>query len=304
MKRNNYSFSLKLLLLLFIGCTTIPTSTDKNPTLLVGKIVFIGSNYVSNNGISFDGTITSGIDIILVNSENNEHLRLSVDGNGLLCANIQEGKYIIDELYIKKTAFDGAWADLYMNPAQKVLEIERGKVNNIGTIRWSLVDRKHSMIQSDNSLAVKVDFSKKYPKSNWNQKEWKYSQLSTNVFKMSDEKISYFVKSDNGLDSTHITIPKNMPDNVRIQLENDIKQRLNDYRIRGDTTYYVKSESGLDSVLLKVPKAMPEESRRRQEEVIRNQLKLQESRPNNNDTITTKNQERIIRSSIIVIKDE
>jgi len=229
---------------------------------------------------------------------------LPADGNGLLCANIQEGKYIIDELYIKKTAFDGAWADLYMNPAQKVLEIERGKVNNIGTIRWSLVDRKHSMIQSDNSLAVKVDFSKKYPKSNWNQKEWIYNKLSNNVYKLSDEKISYYVKTESGLDSTLVSIPKDMPENMRIQLEKDVIKRMNDFRAFGDTTYYVKSENGLDSVFLTVPKAMPEESRRKQEEFIRNKLKEQRSRPNNNDTITTKFQRRITGSGQIVIIDE
>jgi hypothetical protein len=267
-----FIFSVKLLLCLFVGCSAIPTSTEQNSTLLVGEIVFIGSDYISNNGISFSGTITSGIDITLRNTTTNELSRFSSDKNGLFYMNLKEGKYLIDELYIKREDNRGAWAYLYTNPPQKILEIEEGKVNNIGTIRWSFVDRKHDVLQTDNSFAVKMAFSKQFSKSNWNQKEWKYNPLSSNVIKSSDENVTYYLKSEGGQDSTRITIPQNMPEDIKKQIETDVLKRMNDIRLQGDTTYYIKSENGLDSVFIKIPKGLPEESKRRMEEHVKQQM--------------------------------
>lgn len=244
-----YIILVKLSLCFLIGCTSIPTSTEKNQILLVGEIVFVGSDYVSNNGISFDGTTSSGIEIILKNTANNEIFHISSNNTGLFHVNLKEGRYMIDELLIKKERYDGVGEYLYTNPAQKVLEIEKGKVNNIGTIRWSYIDRKHNTIQTDNSLAVKINFSKQFPKSNWNQKEWAYNKLSLETVKMSCETVTYYVKTDDGRDSTRITLPKEMSETSKQQIEPDLIKRMNNINSQGDTTYYVKSENELDSVL-------------------------------------------------------
>jgi hypothetical protein len=58
------------------------------------------------------------------------------------------------------------------------LEVERGKVNNIGTIQWSFVDRKHDAVQIDDLSDIKIKFSQKLSESVWNQKEWKYKKKS------------------------------------------------------------------------------------------------------------------------------
>ena len=271
-----YSFLAKLSLCFLICCKSVPISTERNPTLLVGEIVFLGNNYSSNNGISFNGVTTSGIDIVLKNTITNEIFRFSSDENGLFYINLQEGKYLIDELYLKKERHDGAWASIYTNPSQKALEIERGKVNNVGIINWSYVDRKHKIVQTDDSVTVKNLFSKQYPTSNWNQKEWKYNLLSSGIINNSGETVTYYLKSNEGRDSTRFTLPKDMPVEVRRQIEMEAIKRLNAIHAQGDTTYYIKSENGLDSAFLKIPKGLPEDEKQRMEEHMKSQLRERE----------------------------
>ena len=95
--------------------------------------------------------------------------------------NLQEGKYWIDEIYIRKYGDDGSWTSLYTHPVLKSVVVEGGKVNNSGTIQWSVIDRKHNIVQTDNSSDIKIKFSQKFPESAWNQIEWKYNQLSFEV---------------------------------------------------------------------------------------------------------------------------
>ena len=269
-----YSFLLKLSICFLIGCKTIiPMSTERNQTLLVGNIVFAGNNYISRNGISFNGTTNSGIEIILKNTDTNELFRFSSGKNGLFYISLQEGKYRIDELYIKKANNDGAWAYIYTNPSNKLLEIEKGKVNNVGTIRWFFTDGRHVVEKDDNSTVVKNEFSKQFSSSNWNQKEWQYSPFVVNVIKPSGEQVSYYLKTDDGRDSTHLTLPKDMPIEQRQQIEADALAKMTDRRIQGDTTYYVKSVNGLDSVLIKRPKMMPEDAIRDVEERMRQNMR-------------------------------
>ena len=268
-----YSFLVKLSVCFLIGCRAIPMSTERNQTLLVGDIVFVGSNYISRNGISFNGTTNSGIEIVLKNTDTNELFRFSPGKNGLFYISLQEGKYKIDELYIKKVNHNGAWADVYTHPSNKLLEIEKGKVNNVGTIRWFYVDRRHVVEQDDNSIAVKNEFSKQFLNSNWNQKEWQYNPFVVNVIKSSGEQVSYYLKTDDGRDSMRLTLPKDMSVELRQKIEADALARMTDHRIQGDTTYYVKSENGLDSALLKIPKMMPEDMRREVEERMRQNMR-------------------------------
>jgi hypothetical protein len=196
MKKFFLFFALSWLL----GCGSIPTSSDKNPTLLVGRVVYEGGNYVSNNGVSFLGKTTSGLEISLRNKADNRIFRISPRKNGMFYINLHEGIWWLEELYLKKERYDSAWSYISFNPAQKVFEIERVKVNNLGTIHWFFNDRRHSIIQADDSIAVKNEFSKQFSQSNWNQKDWKYNQLSIDFKRFSDERISYYRKSDDGKD--------------------------------------------------------------------------------------------------------
>jgi len=163
-----------------IGCAVIPTSTEKKPTLLVGTCVYTGSGHVSRNGLSLDGTTTSGIEVTMINIATHEVFRFSPGKNGLFHVNLPEGKYMIGRFYIKKERSTGAMvATSY--PAKIVLEIEKNKVNNVGTINWHDPNWKSSVIQTDNAQEIKDEFVKQYPKSNWNQKEWIYTPLSFDV---------------------------------------------------------------------------------------------------------------------------
>ena len=239
-------YTFLLVFCLLIGCTSIPASTEQNPTLLVGEVVFSCNDYISSQGISFVGITKGDIKISLRNKETKEIISVFTDKTGFFYVNrLQEGKYEITELYLEKKRQDGAWANVYVNPAVKELEIEKGKVNNIGTVDWSFSERKHNIIQTDHSLLVQNSFAKRFPKSNWNQKEWKYNtiSLSNEIFQ-----------------------------NVEMEMKMEIKKRMDEIRIQGDTTYYVKSENGLDSASLTIPKASSNEARLMMEEHVRNLL--------------------------------
>jgi len=243
MKKNSYHSATKVVLLfvfcLLTGCTSIPTSTEQNLTLLVGEVVFSSNDYINSQGISFVGITKGNIKISLRNTETKEIITAFTDGTGFFYVDrLQEGKYEIIELFLEKKRPDGAWANIYVNPARKVLEIEKGKVNNTGTIDWIFSESKHIVIQSDNSLFVQNNFAKRFPKSNWNLKEWIYNTIS-------------------------------LPNEIRQQVEAEIKKTTDNVYIQGDTTYYVKSENGLDSVFLTIPKAFSNEERLKAEEHVR-----------------------------------
>ncbi|MCL2682180.1 MAG: hypothetical protein FWE63_01685 [Bacteroidales bacterium] len=172
----NWNQEWKYKQLTFLKEPSEPTYSEINlTTLLVGEVVFTGINLVSPHGVSFDGIITSGIEISIRNTATSEVLRFSADKNGLFYVNLQEGKYWINEIAIKKQNDDGAWAYFFtnLNPP-KIFEVERGKVNNIGTIHWSVIDRKHNVERVGNSSIIKNKFLIQFPGSIWNTKEWKY----------------------------------------------------------------------------------------------------------------------------------
>jgi len=275
--KSTHLFLIILSAFLLIGCMAIPVSTEKNSTLLVGEVVFVGSDYISNEGISFQEETTSGIEIALKNIATNELFRFSPGKKGLFYINLQEGKYVLDELYLRKERDDGAWEYISTYPTQRLFEIEKGKVNNIGKINWAYVDRKHEVLQTDLSIEVKDEFLKQFPKSNWNQKEWKYKtwsneQWGSRIVTFSGEQISYYVKSDDGRDSSRLTIPRDLPVESRNRIEMEIKNKLNDISLKGDTSYYVKSENGLDSALLRIPNIIPENRRREIEAEMRQKM--------------------------------
>jgi len=140
------------------------------------KLMFTGSDYVSKHGISFAGITTSGMEIVLRNTATNEILCSPSDKNGLFYVPLQEGKYCIDDLYVIKEGYDGFLDFIFTNPAIEVLEIEKGKVNNIGTIQWSpVMDGRHFVIQTKNPSEIQTMFSEQFPESKWNTQEWIYN---------------------------------------------------------------------------------------------------------------------------------
>jgi len=193
-----YSFLVlvNLSLYVLIGCKSIsipmysePMYSEKQSTLLAGRVVFAGEDDgddVNIYGVSFAGITTSDITILLRNTATNEVLRLSPPENGLFYVYLPEGEYWMDKLSLVKKERNGAWAYISTKPALKVFKVERGKVNNIGTIQWLYADGRHFVIQEDNSSKIQTVFSEQFPKSNWNQKEWKYEPLSFDEKKPSE----------------------------------------------------------------------------------------------------------------------
>ena len=285
---------IALLFAFLIGCRTIPMATENNPTLLVGKVSFTGKSSVIINNLSFDGTSTRGIQILLRNTATNEFLRFSPDNNGLFHISLPDGTYSLDDLYIRKYNDRGAWASIFTRPLQKLIEVERGKVNNIGTILWTFEDRRHRVEQIDNSAAVREAFFARYARSNWNQQEWKYTSLfSDESIEMTvpfgenisfGEDITFYLRSEDGQDSIRMTIPENMPIEIRESIEREMRERMrerNELRALGDTIFYVRSDDGLDSVRLQLPRYFPNEIRQRMEENTRNRLRERQEQSQN-----------------------
>ena len=249
---------------LLIGCRTIPMATENNPTLLVGKVIFYG-RFISAHGISFDGTITRGIEISLRNTTTNEVFRFSPDNNGLFHINLQDGKYALDELYIRRYNSEGAWSNLFTNPSQKFIEVERGKVNNIGTIRWTFVNRRHHIEQFDNLATVRDAFSARYTRSNWNQKEWIYTQVSSGMTFFS--RISYHLRS---------SVSENLSAEMRDAIERNLRDRMKEVSEVlpiGYTLFYLRSEDELDWAIVRTPIDLMEYQRRMVEDHVRNRLR-------------------------------
>ena len=259
-----------LTLSLLTGCRTIPMATESNPTLLVGEIAFTGRHFVSSNGVSFDGTFTRGIEISLRNVATNEALRFSPDNNGLFHINLPDGRYLLDELYIRRYNSQGAWSNIFTNPSQRFIEVERGKVNNIGTIRWTFVGRRHHIEQIDNSEAVRDAFTRRHTRSNWNQKEWKYTQISSGMAPFS--RISYHLRSSAWQDS----VPENLSAEMRETIERSLRDRMremNEVLPVGYTLFYLRSEDGLDWAIVRIPIDLMEYQRRMVEDHVRNRLR-------------------------------
>jgi TonB family protein len=125
------------------GVKSIPKKpTEKPSAVFAGKIVFGGSDFVSEEGISFSDTVTSGIEITLRNTVTYDAVRFLSDEDGSFYVTMQEGRYQIERLYLKKEQDDGAWAYVYVNPLKKILKMKSGKENNIGIIHWSYFNKR------------------------------------------------------------------------------------------------------------------------------------------------------------------
>ena len=99
----------------------------------------------------------------------------------------------------------------------------------------------------------------------------KNSQSYSNLPSGSNESISYYLKSDDGLDSTHVTMPKDLSAERRQEIEMNIKKRMAESQTR-DTTYYVKSVNGLDSAQLTRSIGLPKEQILEMEDYVKQQL--------------------------------
>jgi len=100
----------------------------------------------------------------------------------------------------------------------------------------------------------------------------KNSQSYSNLPSSTKESISYYLKSDDGLDSTHVTMPGNITAERKAQIETNIRKRMAESRISADTIYFVKSINGLDSAKLTRSIDLPKEQILEMEEYIRQQL--------------------------------
>jgi hypothetical protein len=246
---------MKSALLFVLGCSSVPKATEKNPTLFVGKIMYIGSgNPAQRNGISFNGTIEFGVEISIKNEATQATVKATSGKNGLFYTNqIQEGRYSISELFLKKTAIDSAFSTIYTLPQNLLFEVVKGKVNNAGTVIWLNTNNRHKVEQVYDSTEVKDEFIKQFPKSPWNGQEWVNCKLTGDT--------AYYVKSSSGKDSMLLSVPKTMLDAVRQGIESNVRAQMDERLSKGDTTYYVKSSSGRDSVRITIPKEFPDKLR-------------------------------------------
>ena len=222
--------------IILMGCSSVPKYTEQKQTLLVGKILFVGSNdELRKYKITFDGTGGKDIRLTIKNITTNTIFMIVAGEDGLFCSSqLTEGKYMLGEVYYKITN-SSASADVWTAPHSILFEIKKNKVINIGTIVWNRDGDKNVVMQQEDFIDVRNEFIRQYPKSNWNSKDW--TNYSINRNNMQTLQITNF-------------------DEWLTQLEKEGK-----FNPKKDSVVYIKAANKLDStrVMVRDVKGLPKE---------------------------------------------
>jgi hypothetical protein len=162
-------FFLGCVVLLVIGCATIPEPKTESDRLVIGMIIQTGEGFRNYSGATVNGTHKSGIELSIKNTSTNEEYNIKTQKNGLFYTTVlTEGTYVIEQFYLKVTS-GNAWADTYSSPNDSwTFTIINGKINNLGVINWDGKARggtnfKFSQLYND----VVNEFNSQFSKSEW-----------------------------------------------------------------------------------------------------------------------------------------
>jgi hypothetical protein len=163
---------------LVYGCVSLPEPDNENQTLVVGIFIHEAKGYQTYGSVSVNGTTKVGINITLqeLNSGKNYSMRTKSEGI-FYSTNIPQGVYRFTRVYIKKES-GSSWADITWSEANigtTRIQIEHGRVNNLGTITLNATDGPNATgqrIYNQGYDQVRNLFQKQKSSSNWNQREW------------------------------------------------------------------------------------------------------------------------------------
>jgi hypothetical protein len=157
------------------GCASFPKADNEHQTLLIGSVIQQGKGYQYYSTVSVNGTNRMGIEVTLQELNGEKTYILRTNSNGLFYSvNIPEGSYKITRLYLRKES-GSAWASIgwSISSTMRIVEIVRGKVNNLGTLRWNCENDVSNAVTFNTGYSeVRDIFQEKNKSSNWNEKEW------------------------------------------------------------------------------------------------------------------------------------
>ncbi len=179
MKTRNLIWNVIILfavLVILVSCAG--TKFIKEPdaglkTLLIGQIILNTTEIPK--GYEAKETYTSGIEIHLEKSPSGEITKLSSRGKDgyFFMTNPDAKSYRLDKLYLHVYASNYVWTFSCEFPHPVVIQIEDGKVNNLGLISWKANYKLHQhFVDNINHENIKRWFKEEFPESDWNTKEW------------------------------------------------------------------------------------------------------------------------------------
>ncbi len=178
---------------LFFSCaSTLQVGPDDdNKTLVIGQIKFIGKNFERSGRASINGVHTFGIRLKFKDSRTGEELETTVKNkNGLFYfTGSVDSRYEFISLSYKKSykksyrkSYEIITSEGYASLIQPlrgvIIDLEKGKVANLGMIKWkSDGDFGSTFNQNFTEVPLKDYLMEEYPDSGWLSYEWEKISL-------------------------------------------------------------------------------------------------------------------------------
>jgi len=155
------------------GCATVSEYDGNNKTLVYGLISHYGKNHPSYDGVSLNGVHKTGIEITLVNQENQKKSKLITNRDGFYYSTeVAPGKYKIVKIFLKNRNMGGAFSSFSLTPMNlKTFEVKDKMVNNFGFITWETDGDELINVHYINSVQSFQYFRENFADSGWNKKE-------------------------------------------------------------------------------------------------------------------------------------
>jgi len=165
------------------NCSTIPNATERDRTLLIGRIThFVASSYTreikGRDSYGFERTVgsalvfrTGGVKIHIEKTDDPKQIVIQAGKDGLFFSSVlSEGLYKL----VKIDIYNGT---LVITPNNAYFNITDGKVNNLGTLEITEIflappSKGVRLEQSLDQESVKNIFKDQYARSNWNDHDW------------------------------------------------------------------------------------------------------------------------------------
>jgi hypothetical protein len=169
--------------IIVFGCASFPQANSENQTLVIGMIIQQGTGYKTYGLATVNGTNKKGINLKIQELNGEKTYTIRTQKGGIFYSiNIPEGVYKITQVYFKKDE-GGSWASITWNSpkdSEFKIEIIKDKVNNLGTINWECESGvKNKLLFNREYEQVRDLFLETYKSSNWNEKEWINSKISS-----------------------------------------------------------------------------------------------------------------------------
>ena len=162
-------FSLiTLLILVSIGCSTLPDPNEESTTLTVGKIILNLKNIKNTNRV-----VKSNILIRLKDQHSKKIIELKSKIDGLFYTlDLSEGKYSIESLSYTLPSENYSIGIKFMNN-NHTFTIQNLGVNNLGKIEWKVDGKKRPSFEIvANHSEIYNQFKGKYEDSLWLLETW------------------------------------------------------------------------------------------------------------------------------------